>query len=290
MQFLSMPLPRARQMLGCALLFAAAGFAQTPPPKTYDAPPEIVSKLRTRVNDFFQLHTEGSINYRKAFSMVAEDTQDYYFAVQKASYVSFRILSIKFTNPEFTRASVDLEGMQRLQRVEFAGNIVPLPMTTLWKLEDGEWKWYRDASNNQLTPMGPSELSNIRPGDKVSKEQLEQLRDPKMIEQMGKNILAQTSIDKGDVNMPLDKPSSVDIKFHNAQPGQVKLEWEQRFQIDGFKITVDRAEVPANGDAIVKLSYDPPADRLKTGQQSTQQIMLMVQPFNQGFPIVVRFQ
>ena len=277
-------------MLGLALIFAAAGFAQTPPQKTYDAPPEIVSKLRTRVNDFFQLHTEGSINYRKAFSMVAEDTQDYYFAVQKAKYESFRILTIKFTNPEFTKATVDLEGMQRIQRVEFPGTTVPIPMTTLWKVEEGEWKWYRDPSEDQLTPMGHSDLSTIHPGDKISKEQLEQLRDPKMIEQMGKKLLGQSTIDKGEVSMPLDKPSSVDIKFHNAQPGQVKLEWEQRFQIEGFKVTADNADVPPRGDATLKLSYDPPADRLTTGQLSTQLIMLFVQPLNETFPIVVRFK
>jgi hypothetical protein len=90
--------------------------------------------------------------------------------------------------------------------------------------------------------------------------------------------------------MPLDKPSSVDIKFHNAQPGQVKLEWEQRYQVEGFKVTVDKADVPAQGDAILKLSYDPPADRLATGQLSTQLIMLSVQPLNETFPIIVRFK
>jgi hypothetical protein len=296
MQFLPIPLPRGRQMLGIALnlavfgVAASAGFAQTPALKTYDAPPEIVSKLRARVDEFFKFHTNGSINYRKAFTMVAEDTQDYYFAVQKANYISVRILTIQFTNPEFTRATVDLEGMQKIQRVEFAGGIIPLPMTTLWKVEDGEWKWYRDANDPHLTPMGPSDLATIRAGDKVSKEQLEQLGDPKVLEQMGKNILAQTSIDKGDVNMPLDKPSSVDIKFHNAQPGEVKLEWKERFHIEGFTISVDKVDVPAHEDAILRLNYDPPADRLKTGQESTQRIMLVVQPFNQSFPIIVRFQ
>jgi hypothetical protein len=248
-----------------------------------------VAKLRARVNDFFVLHTEGTVNYRKAFSMVAEDTQDYYFAVQKAKYESFRILTIKFTNPEFTRATVDLEGMQKILRVEFAGNVVPLPMTTLWKVEDGEWKWYRDPTENHLTPMGPSDLSQIHPGDKVSKDQLEQLRDPKMLEQMGKSILGQNTIDKGEVSMLFDKPSTAEIKFHNAQPGAVKLEWATRFQINGFKVTLDRTDVPAHEDAILKLSYDPPADRLQTGQEILQQIMLVVQPFNQSFPIIIRF-
>jgi hypothetical protein len=289
MQFLPMTLARGRQILGIALIFAAAGFAQAPPAKLYDAPPEVIAKLRTRVNDFFQLHTIGSINYRKAFSMVAEDTQDYYFAVQKASYQSFRILSIKFTNPELTNAMVDLEGMQKIQRVEFPGAIVPIPMTTLWKVEDGEWKWYRDITNDQLTPMGHSDLANIQPGDKVSARDLEQLRDPKIVLEMGKKLVGQFTLDKGDVTMPVDKPSSVNLKFHNGKPGTVKLDWFLQVQIEGFKVTVDHAEVPANGDATVTLSFDPPADRLKTGQESTELIMLLIQPFNSSIPIVVRF-
>jgi len=289
MQFSPIPLPRGRHMLGIALICAAAGFAQTPAPKTYDAPPEIVTKLRNRVNEFFQLHTEGSINYRKAFSMVAEDTQDYYFAVQKANYVSFRILTIKFTNPEFTRATVDLEGMQKMQRIEFRGTVVPIPMPTMWKVEDGEWKWYRDVTNDQLTPMGHSDLLNLHPGEKVDPQSLTQLGDPKIVQQMGNKLLTQDSIDKGEIVMFYDKPTSTEVKFHNGQAGEVNLAWTLRYDMEGFKVSADKVNVPAHGEAILKVSYDPPADRLKTGQENLQQIMLLIQPLNESFPIIIRF-
>jgi hypothetical protein len=286
-------------------LVSAAAFAQVtapaPPAPSFKAPPEVEQALRARVTEFFQLHVES--NFRKAYSMVAEDTKDYYFNNKKNTYLSFRIANVKFLNSDFTKASVDLECQQEMQRLEFRGVVIPVPMTTLWKIEDGKWMWYRDPNVTQLTPMGSSDLSKIGAGatDEQIAAQLRKLTSPESIAQQAAKIYGQTSIDKQEVTLALDKPSSAEVTFHNGQPGYIKLVLNAGEKIAGFSATLDKVDVGANENAVLKLSYEPPTGgeppagsgnaRPSAPQTMPQavQVRLFVQPFNQIFPVTVHF-
>ncbi len=272
-----------------------------PPPPSFKAPPEVEQALRARVTEFFQLHVES--NFRKAYGMVAEDTKDYYFNNKKNTYESFRITGVKFLNSDFTKASVDLECQQKMQKAEFKGTIIPIPMTTLWKIEGGKWMWYRDPDNAQLTPMGLSDLDKVRSGatDEQIAERLKALTSPESIAKRGLQIVGQSGIDKQEVTLAMDKPSSAEVTFHNGQSGYIKLVLDPGAKMPGFSATLDKVDVGANENAVLKLKYDPPTNSdPPAGGGSARpsppqafppavQVRLFVQPFNQAFPVTVHF-
>lgn len=269
------------------------------PQAEFKAPPEVEQALRARVTEFFQLHVES--NFQKAYGMVAEDTKKYYFDNKKNTYKSFRIVGVKFVNSDFTKASVDLECEQVMERVQFNGVVIPVPMTTLWKIEDGKWMWYRDPNVVNLTPMGASDLSKINAGatDEQIAARLKELTSPESIAKRGLLIVGQSGIDKPEVTLAMDKPSSAEVTFHNGQAGYIKLVLDPGAKLAGFNATLDKVDVGANENAVLKLSYDPPAGSGSARPSSSQAppqampqavtVKLFVQPFNQVFPVTVHF-
>jgi len=289
-------------------LVSANAFAQdtarprlAPQPQAeFKAPPEVEQALRARVTQFFQLHVES--NFQKAYSMVAEDTKKYYFDNKKNTYKSFRIAGVKFLNSDFTKASVNLDCEQVMEKAQFNGVVIPVPMTTLWKIEDGKWMWYRDPNTvdpnaANLTPMGPSDRSKINPGgtDEQIAARLQELTSPDSIAKRGLQIVGESGIDKPEVTLAMDKPSSAGVTFHNGHAGYVKLVLNSGEKVAGFSATLDRVDVGANENAVLKLTYEPPAGGGSAHPSAAQglpqvvTVKLSVMPFNQTFMIRVNF-
>ena len=59
------------------------------------------------MNEFFGYHVSGK--FMKALPLVAEDTKEYYFAVQKRQYISYAVGNITYSE-NFTKAMVDVVG------------------------------------------------------------------------------------------------------------------------------------------------------------------------------------
>ncbi len=277
-------------------LIATAAFAQSPaqptPKPTFKAPPEVDKALRDRVTEFFQYHVEG--NFRKAYNMVAEDTQEYYFAALKMQFESFRITGVRFLNDDCTKASVDLETSQKMQRVEFRGIVVPVPMTTLWKVEKGVWVWYRDPNNAEVTPMGLSDLGKAREGsdDDRARAALKRMTDPEALRKQAEEIMRpkQSGIDRPDVTLASDKASSAQVGFHNGWPGAIKLVLDPGTALAGFTATLDKTDVGMNQDAVLKVTYSPAANGAELSRLPQSMIVrLFVEPFNLVYPVTVRF-
>lgn len=262
-------------------LIAAVAIAQPQPEPVYKAPPDVEAALRARVSEFFQLHVEG--NFQKAWRMVADDTKDYYFGAGKQKYESFRITGVKFLNDNFTKASVDLETKQKMLKVEFQGAIVPMPMTTQWKIEDGKWVWYRDPDNPHLTPMGLSDMEKVRQGI-ATQEDLQRITSPEELKRKANEILKQSGVDRPEVLVPTDKAWTEVVKFHNGWPGYIKLDAAPP-TVMGMTITIDKKDLKPSEDATVTISYTP--DTVKA--PPLVQLRLFVAPFNVLVPVIVRF-
>ncbi|MBM3748697.1 MAG: hypothetical protein FJW34_23225, partial [Acidobacteria bacterium] len=85
----------------------AAGVAfllwlQNPADLFQKAPPAVDEAVRARVKQFFQAHVDGK--FRAAAEVVAEDSQDAFFAANKPRCYSFEITKIEYLD-EFTRAT-----------------------------------------------------------------------------------------------------------------------------------------------------------------------------------------
>src|ERR1700722_3691405 len=138
-----------------ALLFLPLiAFSQTPPPGVDQA-------LRARAAEFFQDFVDGQ--YRKALTLVADDTQEEYFASPKAELKTFKIDNIQY-NDDFTKATMNLT-VKRVLRFQGQEMVPEVPMITTWKIEAGKWMWYNQVkANTWVTAMGPSDVSLVSRG------------------------------------------------------------------------------------------------------------------------------
>ncbi len=262
-------------------LLPLAALAQAPPPEADQA-------LRARVTEFFQDHVDG--NFRKAFDLVAEDTKDYYFSTQKTRYKSFKINDIKYSD-DFTKAEVHLT-CERMWKMapQFSEMLITFPLTTTWKIEDGKWVWYRDPTVEWATPMGPP--SKTLPPNEPKPDSNAAAPAPKVtpesVEAAAKQILQpKGGLDKNEVILAADTASSGQVVFHNGYPGSIKLALDARAaeKIPGLKMELDKTNLNINENAIVKVHYEPS----EAEHSSVIGVRLIVEPFEQVFPITLKF-
>lgn len=240
------------------------------------APEAVDAALRARVDQFFQYHVTG--DYRKALALVAEDTQDAYFAQGKMKLKSFKLDSVEWLNDNFTKARVTLTVVRDWQiRMQSAETIIP--MVTDWKIEEGKWVWYYDLKDRWLTPMGPS---NIEPPKRNADGTVDVPKNlsAEIIAARARAILQTAGLDKGEIRLDAHAPSDRAI-FTNSAQGPVGLSLDGVPEIQGFSARLDKNEVPLGGTAGVTISYasDTPREPFN--------IRLVTEPFNQIFNLRV---
>jgi hypothetical protein len=248
-------------------------FAQTPPA-------EVDQALRARVSEFFQYHVDG--NFIKAFNLVADESKDYYFSAQKNKLQTYKIDAIEYSD-NFTKAEVQLTG-QRMFRLsaQFPEALMTVPMKSTWKIENDKWMYFHDpASDHIMLPMigasnRPAESGGVTPPANLSQG---------AIEAAARKILQQSSIDKSQVILAADKPSSDQVIFHNGYEGWVQLGLDSVKKVPGFTAELDKTSVNAGEDAVLKLRYEPTGE----DRPGSLTVQLTVLPFNQSFPVSVNF-
>lgn len=242
--------------------------------------------LRARVTEFFQDFLDGQ--YRKALDLVAEDTKDEYFASAKVEIKSFKIDDVKLDDA-LTKATVNLT-VRRVWRVRLDQAIVDTPMPTTWKIENGKWMWYHEIAHDaHLTPMGPSDIQLVtRKSDGTVN--VPQDLGPDAILAAAQKILQQTKIDKQEVTLAADRPSSDKVKFHNGAQGSVGLEVIGIPKLSGFTAKLDKTILNFDEDAVLQIEYTPDADQDKSVVPPQADLTLATSPFNQEFHIKVTFQ
>ncbi len=257
-----------------SLVLSFSAFGQTPPRDVDEA-------LRSRVKEFFGYHVTGE--FRKAMNLVAQETQDEYFAAQKTRYEGFQIDSIEYSD-NFTKAVVTLTVKEKKRiSVQFPETVFVEKPATLWKIEDGKWCFYIEHKTTWRTPMGPSDLKAI---DQARAQAANGVPfSPDQIKDLASTILNQSTISRSDVILPPDRPSSEEIVFKNGQNGTVKLYLASGKLPEGMTAELDKTDVPANGQATLKITYKPRPDIVPP----TVSLTLVMEPFSRSFPISVRF-
>ena len=260
-------------LLGASIAGAAQNTPAGPPEAT--APPEIDAALRDRVNKFFQAQVNGK--YRQADQYVAEDTKDYFYALNKVPLVQFEITKIAYS-ANFTKAAVTV----RTERELGVGMIPKMKLHNLestdWKIEGGLWCWTVDQ-NVFKTPFGDMRRSTTTvPGGQASGA-MPQLPIPSVAD-MTKTVAA----DKSEVELGERKTDRVVL--HNSLPGPINLSLELP-ATPGLEVKLDLARVAPNGNAHVLLTYDPAAHGAREG---TVAVNVLVQPTMQVIPIQVKLK
>lgn len=208
-----------------------------------------------------------------------------YSSSSKADITKFKIDAINYSS-DFTKADVLLTVTQiwKMKAEGFMQDTeVPAPMSTAWKIENGKWVFYQPppAPNAWVTPMGPSAGFHKPDGTTTIPEKL----DDATITSEAARILHQTSIDKRQVTLATDKPSSAKVVFHNGAQGSVSVS-VVGFSFPGLSAKLDKQDLNAGQDAVLEISYDPSG---KQNFPASFEINLDVAPFDQLYPVDVIF-
>jgi hypothetical protein len=232
--------------------------AQTTPTDIFQkAPPHIDEALRARVGKFLQAHVDGK--YRVANEVVADDSKDFYFAMNKQRYLSYDIVKIDYTD-DFTKATV-LATVEVNWRpsARFPNARVKAPYKTLWKSIEGEWFWYTYDTGEWETPFGKMKVGGESP----------ELSDPAaaVIAQIkgmdGNAILNQIKASKTDIALKCYEKSSDTVEITNGMPGVVSLKLESS-PVAGLEMKLDRVQLKQGETARLSFEYVPPTPQAKS--------------------------
>lgn len=245
--------------------------AQSPAELFEKAPPAVDDALRARVAKFYQAHVDGK--FRVADQVVAEESKDYFFELEKRRYSAFEISKINYLE-SFTKARVlvTADGDLMLPTGRVAAKI---PLITAWKLIDGEWFWHASPSDGRITPFGI-----MGPGPKGSETSPAPVfRAPDMAA-----LLRQVSADKDEVRLNRTTPSSETVTISNKMAGTVTLVLDVP-ATEGLEVKLDRNEVKAGESAVLSFRFQPG----KTTVFPTFTAKVMVQTTGRAIPIRVMF-
>lgn len=253
-----------------ALFFGALALAQTPPP-------DVDQALRARVAQFFQAHVDGK--WRDALALVAEDSKDQFLERGKQRILGFAVEKITWSD-EFRQAEV----LVFVEGDSLIPGIGPVkgkrPVTTAWKLVDGQWFWVSEPKEEQ-TPFGtlkpgagtPAPLPEAKPG-------LPPGASPAV-------VLANRSalgVDKDRIELKAAERSSAAVVVNNPLNGWVKLETGLP-EVPGLTARLEKEDIPPQSTGKVIFEYTP------DGNAPARQVraVIVVQPFRRVFPVYITF-
>ena len=246
-----------QKKLLAAALWCFCAFGQGTPTDIFQkAPPHIDTALRTRVSQFLQAHVDGK--YRVANELVAEESKDFYFAMEKRRFLSFEILRIDYTE-NFTKATVvAMVEVNWRPSARFPNTVMKPPYKMLWKVENGDWYWYTVNTGEWDTPWGAMKVPGVAPDkNDPAAAVIAQIRGMN-----GEAILSQVKVSKTDVELRCYEDSSDTVEITNKMPGVVSLRLEGSPAI-GLDLRLDRAQLQPGETAKLTFKYVPPTKLAK---------------------------
>lgn len=107
-----------------SVLIAVAGLAPAQNTSIFHkAPPEVEEKLRARVIQFYTLYLQSK--FRQAEALVAEESRDIYYTMQKAPIRTFQLEQITWDD-DFKNATVLVACLSATPRTAAEGLWVPI--------------------------------------------------------------------------------------------------------------------------------------------------------------------
>ena len=222
-----------------AALLGAAAFAQTDAPPAEKPPAEVEQALRARVKEFYTMVQNHE--FRKAETLMADDTKDYWYEGPKPEINRFEILDAQYSE-HFTRAKVFTQCSQKIVTPNFPPGEFSLKIPTTWRFENGNWYLYVDQSK-LLSPMGLEVKTTTGPPSGSASP------IPKEFPVDASFVLGKVKADKEKVE--LSAGASQQISINNASLGHVKL--ELGYPLKGIEPKLDRTDVPGGEKAVLTL-------------------------------------
>lgn len=255
------------------------------------APPHIDQALRARVQQFYQLHQDKK--FRQADRLVHEDSKDIFFEADKTTFRSFKIVGVSYEE-NYTRAKVVVDIDTDFFFPGFGQMQVNRPLTSMWKLDNGEWWWYalpcdpnvgKDSPFNYMfkgckgsgPEQTPPPTSSGGPvlGGPASMEDFKRA----MAELKGK-----VNVDKNEVVFPSHEPAESEIVISNQWDNAVHLSIDVP-ELPGLALTIDKPLLEAGQKARVKIVSKPET----RGAKPAVRAQLTVEEISKVIPIQITF-
>ena len=226
--------------------------AQAPAP-----PAEVDQALRAQATAFLKFQMEG--NFRKAYELVAEDSQDYYLGAAKEKSASIELQKIEYSD-NFTKAAVTSASKQTLM---LEGRPVEIPSGRVdrWKLENGQWKWYHDASKDMMsTLVGPMPATTPSSGAPTAPKLPKEITPEAAIDAV-KRIPAPASqvptLNRQTMPFTVGQESTQEIVYHNNAPGEIRVDADLIADFPGFTVQPKKFQLKAQEETTFKVTYHP---------------------------------
>jgi len=262
----------------CALALVAllpAAPAQSPTDLFSKAPPDVDQALRDRVSKFFQAHVDG--RPRRAEELVAENSKDYFYSMKKSKFLSFEIHKIDYAK-DFTDATVVVL-VETYMPLMGSTKPMKVPLTSLWKIENGLWCWYITEDIINTTPFGKmGNAPGAAANPNATLPDLKNLPTPQTLAQ-------QVKADKLSVYLKSGQPSSDHVNIENHMSGVVTLALRAP-AVPGLEVNVDRTQVPPGGTATVTFQFDPQ----KGHPKGPARVDIAVEPINSVIHLQATFR
>ncbi len=254
------------RLTACLALFAAIASAQDTSELFNRAPKAIDDALRARINEFYTAHVKAE--FRKAESLVAEDTKDYFYNHDKPQYLGFQIVRIEYSDG-YTRAKATVSVEERVMFPGFAGQVMKIPTPSYWKIDDGKWCWYVDTAKLNETPWGV-----MKPGPASAND----TSPAAIMASLPSNIDELMNLVRADKSAVTLKPGESErVVIDNGMKGPVTLSIQGK--VEGVEAVFDRLVVPAGEKATLTVKA---GDDAKSGTFTVQ-----VPALNKSIPIRV---
>jgi hypothetical protein len=268
------------------LLAAFNAFGQPVPDGVDKAPPAVDEALRARVAKFYTAFSAGK--FKEAYLLAADDSQDAFFQLPKDQYKSFEIIKLHYSD-DFTKAVV-VTAVKADWRWLGAVTVTTFPVTSNWKVIDGQWCWYYVKPTMVGTPFSPSGYVPA-PSDAPAKPSL---HVPTDFASAAHGILTKVSVDKQSVRLQPNQTSKDEVHVRNEMPGQVSLKLDQP-NIPGLKVTASKTDLQAHEEATVVFEWrldDPAIKCLDCAKRTSGRmvVQLHIEPTGQVFPIAIAFE
>jgi hypothetical protein len=270
------------RILAFSIAVGAALLAQEPPriapsaPGAPKAPPRVDKALRSRVQFFFQAHVDNKL--READQVVAPDSKDIFFAMQKSHYFSFEIAKIDYSD-NFTRAKVTALCDEDFMMIGAGRVRLKMPRFSDWKIVKGKWYWYVDPNMLRETPFGPAGPVPKTVADNSPSTPFAMPKGPSQAE-----LIRLVTADKTEVALSGSEPSSAVVTITSRLSGWVKLKLEQ-LPLPGFEVKLDHEQLQSGQQAHVTIRYTP---RDSTPPAPTV-VNVAIEPISNVIPIHVTF-
>lgn len=268
------------------LLIPAVTHAQDAASLFRKASPDVEAALRKNADAFFA--AQVSKKYGEAMKYVAGDSVDTYIGSEKDGCLSIKIMSIDY-NDTFDDAIVTII-CERGMATPVGGGRVPMPTTTYWKVEDGEWKWYTPKFEGRsqreefvMTPFGPVPSRTPDMAEGAEPDRTSTKLTPQMtVDELKMPLQTNPKM----VVLSADKPSTAVAEVYNSFPGLLKVavRW---VGLKGLTATIDRDELNTGETAKLTISYQPQGIQ---PPPKTHAVWIETNPMRSATPVRIEFR